>query len=1283
MTGSNAASAGARESEDEPAQRALASRLWRIGAYAYFAIGIAFLLLRYVVLPSADSFRGLIAESLSETLGVDVGIGRVLADWRALSPVFRLSEVTIHDRSRRNALRLSRVEAALSWRSLLRGRPVFSHLTIVEPELDVRREADGRVLVAGIELSGDGGGGIGDWLREQPEIRIVDASLVWTDGMRDVPPLVLDQMNLRLLNSAGIHRFGMLASPPRAHASAIDLRGELTAIDGDWRDLRGSFYVRLERADLGAWQNWVDYPVPLDGSGAATMWIELTGAGRYAGRVDLSLTDARTRLRADLPELAVARLEGSVLARRDGRRVFVETRALRLEGDALDVPDLDASVDYLADADGEAGHGRVRANHLDIGALAALAAHLPFEPRLLAQLAEHSPAGQVFDLAYDWRGAESTPRQWRLSGRAEGLQIDAGNGWPGIEGVAAAFSGDQDGGQFSAEGEQVAIDLPEIFEERPIRLDRLSANGQWSQQDGRLAVAIERATFGNRDAEGSLSGRWQSTEQGPGEIHLDAELTRANGAAVWRYLPKVVPKETREWLRSAIAAGRASSARLELEGDLAGFPFADNEGGRFVVTARLDGARLTFHPDWPSIDDIAGELRFEGKTMQVTAERGRIGDTRIARASARIPDLGNGDQQLRIDGLVRGPTMAFLDYLEATPVSAWIGHATDEFEADGDGELTLSLQLPLHRLDRSRVEGEYRLADNRVVLFPSLPALDGASARIGFDNRGVSIHDANAMLLGQRVGARGDTGEDGHLRISAAGTASAAEIRRVAGVALLDAVDGVAGWNAQIDIGNGVGRVTVQSDLAGVGSTLPRPLAKPRERAWPSRLDLEIRHGGALQRWAFVLGTGVEGRFLRRRDAAGHWRIDKGGIAVNVPVREVDGGLMAAIRMEALDLDAWRERLGRGGADRPLLAGISLQAGKLRLFGESFTDIELRGIADAGGWRGRLVSDAVAGEFDWRSRDHGALVARFERLLIGERSPGQDNRAGAATPLEGLPELDVFAERFELRGMALGTLSLKARNQGGEWMLDRLELRNAHGTAAAEGRWQPGGDTELGFNAEISNVGAYLGLIGYPEAVHNGRAALDGKLTWTGPPTHLEYDSLSGRLQLVADEGQFRKLEPGVGRLLGVLSLQALPRRVSLDFRDVFSEGFAFDRIEGGADVANGIMHTEALDIRGPAARIRLSGSVDLARESQQLRVEVQPTLTESVAVGAALANSATGLINPVAGLVTYLAQKIMQDPIEKLFSYEYAVTGAWSDPRVDKLASRAPDTGSAQPLGQ
>src|SRR5690606_15043324 len=139
------------------------------------------------------------------------------------------------------------------------------------------------------------------------------------------------------------------------------------------------------------------------------------------------------------------------------------------------------------------------------------------------------------------------------------------------------------------------------------------------------------------------------------------------------------------------------------------------------------------------------------------------------------------------------------------------------------------------------------------------------------------------------------------------------------------------------------------------------------------------------------------------------------------------------------------------------------------------------------------------------------------------------------------------------------------------------------------------------------------------------------------------------------------------GRLLGVLSLQALPRRITLDFRDVFSEGFAFDRISGSIGVARGVLRTDDLEIRGPAARIMLAGNADLAAESQDLRVLVQPTLSESIAIGAA-----AGLVNPVAGVVTYLAQKVLSDPIERLFSYEYTITGSWSDPQVARSNAAA-----------
>lgn len=161
-------------------------------------------------------------------------------------------------------------------------------------------------------------------------------------------------------------------------------------------------------------------------------------------------------------------------------------------------------------------------------------------------------------------------------------------------------------------------------------------------------------------------------------------------------------------------------------------------------------------------------------------------------------------------------------------------------------------------------------------------------------------------------------------------------------------------------------------------------------------------------------------------------------------------------------------------------------------------------------------------------------------------------------------------------------------------------------------------------------------------------------------------------MSVQVESGQFAQLDPGVGRLLGVLSLQALPRRITLDFRDVFSQGFAFDSISGSMKVTSGVLRTDDLSIRGPSAKVFMSGSTDLAAETQDLRVKVQPTLSESVALGAAIAG-------PVAGVATLLAQKVLKDPIEKLFSYEYGVSGTWKDPQVVKLADLRPQPAPAE----
>jgi uncharacterized protein YhdP len=185
--------------------------------------------------------------------------------------------------------------------------------------------------------------------------------------------------------------------------------------------------------------------------------------------------------------------------------------------------------------------------------------------------------------------------------------------------------------------------------------------------------------------------------------------------------------------------------------------------------------------------------------------------------------------------------------------------------------------------------------------------------------------------------------------------------------------------------------------------------------------------------------------------------------------------------------------------------------------------------------------------------------------------------------------------------------------------------------------------------------------------VRGGSAKLEGSLSWSGALYELDYPTMSGDLKLEAAKGQFVKLDPGIGKLLGVLNLQALPRRATLDFRDVFSGGFAFDEISGAARIERGTATTENFHVRGPAANVVMGGTVDLARETQNLRVRITPHLTESVAVAGALVGG------PIAGVATYLAQKVLKDPFGQAATYEYDVAGTWSEPTVKRVPRQPP----------
>jgi uncharacterized protein YhdP len=254
--------------------------------------------------------------------------------------------------------------------------------------------------------------------------------------------------------------------------------------------------------------------------------------------------------------------------------------------------------------------------------------------------------------------------------------------------------------------------------------------------------------------------------------------------------------------------------------------------------------------------------------------------------------------------------------------------------------------------------------------------------------------------------------------------------------------------------------------------------------------------------------------------------------------------------------------------------------------------------------------------------------------------------------------------------MDLGRLAVLGQPDASGWQLRHLEIVNPESRFVMNGHWASGDPSrsDVKTKLDVSDIGKFFARLGWPNAVKGGRATLEGPLNWKGSPARFDIPTLMGQLKLEAKDGRFQEIEPGVAKLLGILSLQALPKRATLDFRDVFSKGFSFDRISANVNINTGIADTQNFLMQGSAARVAMHGQVDLAGETQNLIVKVTPSLSEGIAIAGAI-------VNPAIGVAALIAQKALKDPFSKIASFDYSVTGSWADPIIKRISKAPLDT--------
>jgi uncharacterized protein YhdP len=257
------------------------------------------------------------------------------------------------------------------------------------------------------------------------------------------------------------------------------------------------------------------------------------------------------------------------------------------------------------------------------------------------------------------------------------------------------------------------------------------------------------------------------------------------------------------------------------------------------------------------------------------------------------------------------------------------------------------------------------------------------------------------------------------------------------------------------------------------------------------------------------------------------------------------------------------------------------------------------------------------------------VSAQFKRLTIPPKEPATGAAEGINTKASDFPMLELTVDDFRLQDNALGRLEVVARGAPQGLLIERLQLTHPDSVFRMNGLWRDKGlsETRADLSLKVLDAGRFLARFGYADTLSRGSADIQGNATWEGSPADFSVRTLAGQLDFKAGGGQFLKVEPGAGKLLGVLSLQSLRRRFNFDFRDIFNEGYAFDDISATLRIARGVVYSDDFRMRGPAAKVNMSGLADLNKEAVQLRMKVIPKLSEGVAVAGAL------IAGPLAGV--------------------------------------------------
>lgn len=1286
--------------------RAVIHLIWYALVTSIILSGL-FISLIWVTHNNIEPLKPRILNWVEERAGMPVQVENLSIDWHGIFPELNLTQINLINPSSNTIFtQVDSVSISLDLASSLKTwQPTISYLTLSGLDLTLIHDPSGEMRIEGWPATDTKDGGALDWLLQQRDLRLTNATITVEDQRYNLDTLTLTNLSASLLlNSQNpLNKQRLISSKTQLSPTgdtvefALKLIGDPRTKNWSANLVTTSNNLNIHRFMPSEQQQMLDQTLQKIGLNMAAPELDSTlefvfeKAKLASAKGNLNLSDHAANTTLATPFNLQKTLEQKwqivlplLSLKQDEENALLDQLTVTLPHNFnLEQPIFDAQI-------------RSVALHDLFRFLSKSSSINDINKKLPASFNTNAVTGDLKQLHLSYDGTQTEPAL-KIRTDFSHVGIVATENHPGFTGLTGSISSDQTRWQVNLASYGLEISAPRSNEPvmssviEPIVVNELSGQIDIQKTDESLTVSIERLNLTDPRLQMQFNGH---ITQSAGQTITSLLRGTIFGGTVDGLVDLIplefVPTETDIWLRRSLKSGEIKGGTFQLEGDLANFPFDHNEG-IFDIRIDVENGILQFDPAWPDFKNILADVHFNGRRMMITSPSAMLYDAQLSNVSVEMPDLLNDGRHLLIKGHAVGAITDALKFVAESPLNESIGKRLSKLDLQGPMQLDLTLDVPLHDSSVTEIDGLLQLENTTLKMQQPTITLTNLNGQLAFGRESWHSKSLKARLFDSPVAIalERQSENDEQIQVKLSGVADRVYLQnrltelglKADELRILKQLSGSTRWQADLDLNEVNGKDSTQlriaSDLSGFVINAPAPLGKIASEKRQLRIETPLSNGSASSS-TFQYGRIVSGRWQANADSDSpqlkHLSLRFGSDTAPA-VLEESVTIAAHGSLKEIDLGEWQNFLTENALlsisnnrQSNMSIETDMSVGDVHLAGYIFKKNQINLKKRANNWQIHIQNTAMDGTVN-RLED-GSVKAELDRLRLSSSTTKNNN---SSLNLTSIPALDIHVNHFSYNDLTLGELKLVSHPQVNGLKVETLHLKNEDLSIDATGEWifiNTQQQSRFSINAEGETLEGFLSTFGYNvDGIHADHARFVSEANWSGTPADFSLDRVQGTLSLSIGKGRLTEVDNRVGKIFGLLSIQSLGRRLALDFNDLFQKGFSFDAISGKFDVARGEAYTNDLSVSGPSAQIDISGRVGLKNKDYDQIITIIPSVSDSLPVASAL----FGPIGAGVGAALFLAEKIipiLPDTIDQVLKRQYALTGPWTEPDITPVAA-------------